>query len=204
MVNNRRPQEFKKPTRFLCAGQKAKKMSSGTTSGSTAPSGGLGTSAPAPASSTTFSLTPAQAVGSTIDYSTTEGQKLYKAATAALAEEKFGLEAADLKVFLETLSDRAFEHDFSPVLEVPEDADDLTSAKHNLISHHGKLSLAQVEKHVKKYATAQTRQAQVSVQLYALLMNSLTKKAIQHVSLHRKEYTIDGVRAGAALLKIII
>ena len=174
---------------------------SGTTSGLSGPSGGTGTSS---TTAVAFALTPAQAVTGLIDYATSEGQKLYKSATAALTEEGFGLDAADLKVFLETLSDRAFEHDFKSILDIPEDASDPSSTLHNLVSHHGKITLQQIRTHAQNYVSLQTREAQKSHQLYTLLMASLTKKAKQRVSLHRSEYTISGVRAGAALLKIII
>ena len=69
---------------------------SGTTSGLSGSSEGTDTSS---ITAVSFVLTPAQAVMGLINYSTSEGQKLYKSATAALMEEGFGLDVADLKVF---------------------------------------------------------------------------------------------------------
>ena len=131
-------------------------MSSGSTGTVPSPSGTSGLTGGSSGTASIFALTPAQAVTGPINYRTLEGQKLYKSTTVALTDDGFGLDAANLKVFLETLMDQAFEHDFLSILEVPEDTNDPNSPKHNVISHYGKVNLAEIEMHAKTYVSLQT------------------------------------------------
>ena len=64
-----------------------------------------------------FALTPAQAYQGIIDYSTTEGRKLYESATRRLypSEEGFDCNPENLHGFLELVANmaNAFDWDFS-------------------------------------------------------------------------------------------
>ena len=57
-----------------------------------------------------FALSPAMAYNGIIDYSTTQGRKMYSAATAKLSEDLYDCNAEDLYTFLKALKERAREY----------------------------------------------------------------------------------------------
>lgn len=152
-----------------------------------------------------FALTPARVSNAVIDYDTESGRKQFKAATAAL-QEKFNLDSSELQLFLQMLSDRVYEQDWTDVILVPIDGD-VTNLK-NLTTHYGEVPLADVRAHALSYVMGVNRAAQDSMQLYTCLMSSLTKEALNRVRLKRDEYTIvsplGSMVSGSCLLKVII
>jgi hypothetical protein len=64
-----------------------------------------------------FALAPALVSDAPIDYGTTEGAKIYKAATEALPVE-FDCSATKLKVFLSSLGDRASANGWDFILDI--------------------------------------------------------------------------------------
>lgn len=151
-----------------------------------------------------FALAPGVHGGAAfIDYGTSEGQKLFKNMTTALKNE-FDCSTHDLKVFLSNISDRAGQYGWDDVLEVPEDPAAVAPILRNLLTEYGLISIAQVQAHANTYVAGQTRQAQNSYALYNCIMATLDKTAHAKIMLKEDEYTINGVRSGPCLLKVVI
>jgi hypothetical protein len=74
----------------------------------------------------------------------------------------------------------------------------------NLLTEYGRITLEQVTAHVHTYIATQTRNAQNSYAVYQCIMQSLTETAKQKILLHEEQYTVDGIRSGACLLKVVI
>ncbi len=149
-----------------------------------------------------FALAPALVDNNPIDYSTSEGRKLHNKAIEALSVE-FDCSAGKLKVFLSAFSDQVATQGWENLMEIPPDINN-PAVTHNLVTEYGRLSLEAVTAHVNTYIGAQTRQAQNSYNMYHCIMNSLNETARQKVMLLEDQYTVNGIRSGACLLKVVI
>ena len=150
-----------------------------------------------------FALAPGLVDNNPIDYSTSEGAKLFKAATAALKDE-FDCSTSNLKTFLSSIGDRSGQHGWDDILEIPEDLNVPNPVTHELLTEYGRITLDQVRDHAMTYNNLQTRQAQASYSLYLCLVNTLTKTARAKVMLKEDQYTPNGIRSGPCFLKVII
>ena len=151
-----------------------------------------------------FALAPGvHGAAAFIDYGTSEGSKLYKAMKAPV-DNLFDCTPKKLKVFLSALGDRSGEYGWEDVLEVPEDINNPGVNLRNLLTEYGRISLEQVTAHANTYVAQQTRQAQNSYAMYLCVVNSLTPEAKAKVMLKENEYTLNGIRSGACLLKVVI
>ena len=156
-----------------------------------------------------FALTPALALTGTIDYSTKQGIQLYKDATEKLSSEKFDCQAVNLKVFLESLKNRASAYGWSSILDIPKDVNQPLSNLTNLLEQYGELELKDIRAFVRTYIGTPTRAAQDEAQLYACLCASLTQDALSKVTTWKKDYTInepgiDHMTSGTLMLKVIL
>jgi hypothetical protein len=158
-----------------------------------------------------FALSPALVGGNAfIDYSTSEGQKLYSKATARLSEDTlYDCEPDTLEVMLKEVSTRAEEMGWNDILDIPKDIMDFPNGEEiNLIKQHGMLSLEQVQAHARAYVANESRAAQESIQLYHCLMNSLSQTGKSKIILREVDYqvTINNQKysSGTCLLKVII
>ncbi len=117
-----------------------------------------------PAPAITFALTPGQATNTVIDYTTKEGQEMYKSATYPLyakGEDHFSCDSGGLKDFLELLGDRAFKYGWdNSILEIPEDPNFPLINLQDLLKTHGTISIENIREHVVTYNRTQTRGAQ--------------------------------------------
>ena len=125
---------------------------------------------------TKFALTSALVhLDSPIDFSTSKGNKLNKAAIEALPL-KFDMDPITIHAFNKVLMDRCIASGWNSST-----ADELiisTQEGHrNLIKDFGRISLEEVKAHCATYIQDETRQAQHQYQLYQCLMNSLTETA---------------------------
>ena len=158
-----------------------------------------------------FALAPGLIRDEPIDYTTSEGAKLFKAATEKLQSE-FDLSSTNLKVFLAQIKRRSELHGWDTMFQIPEDADAVNPPAetiHHVMDSYGIVTLEQVRAHAALYVAMETRAAQESYQLYNCIMASLTKEAQNKVLLLQNEYYIpveDGTRlpSGVALLRVII
>ena len=76
--------------------------------------------------------------------------------------------------------------------------------QHYLPMEYGQVTLAQCQAHATRYVGQQTRQAQNSYAMYHCIMASLTESARAKVMLKEDEYTLNNVRSGVCLLKVVI
>jgi hypothetical protein len=119
-----------------------------------------------------FALSPALAVTGVIDYTTTAGAKIWKAAIYPLKDE-FDANAANLKTFLDQLNDQSKQFGWEDILTIPVGQNETK----NLISSYGEVTLAQVRTHAQTYVAAQDCRAQASQQMFHCIMSTLTSTA---------------------------
>ena len=160
-----------------------------------------------PAPQPNFALSPALVNNQAIDYSTSEGIKLYKAATSPLIDEdnRFNVEATTLRAMLNLLRDRSFENGWeNSILAIPNDIADPLGESTNLVDNYGEIELDHIREHTLTYYDQQSRAAQDSAQLYKCLMSSMSLTGKDKVTIWHDQYTIDGIAIGPLLLKVII
>ena len=154
-----------------------------------------------------FALSPGLLGNTPIDYTSSEGAKLYKTATAALQSE-FDFTSENLKVFLAQLKRRSEAHGWKDMLQVPRDMNAPLENLQHLIDSYGTITLENVRAHAETYVATQTRVAQESYQLYHCIMASLSKAAQNKVLLMEDEYYVEvggnKYPSGTALLRVII
>jgi hypothetical protein len=155
----------------------------------------------------TFSLSPALADTSVINYNTTKGAKLYSAATQKLTTE-YDLSPNGLKLFLTQLGARAMFGGWTDILNIPLIPGAEPEILINLISHYGMIKPHEVRRHAAMYYNTHTRVAQDTATLFVCIMNSLSPDAQNKISIREKDYTFtDGDTvyvSGTCLLKIVI
>ena len=90
-----------------------------------------------------FALAPALVNDTIINYSTSEGSKLYKAAITKLSSEaQYGCDPINLKVFLALLKARAQTTGWTAILEIPANAsEDPNAHLLNIVDHYGERTL---------------------------------------------------------------
>ena len=118
-----------------------------------------------------FALSPASIDNEIIDYSSSEGMKLYSKAIAPLSIP-FGLEAAKLNSFLQLFRARADSSNWWPTLTFTQDGQE-----YNLVDHYGILKKSTIKAKGLSYTGRPTRDAQNSEQIYQCLLHSLTEAA---------------------------
>jgi hypothetical protein len=161
------------------------------------PSGGAGGTLGS--SNVTFALTPARVSSSIIDYSSSEGMKLYNKSTAALSII-FDGDSINLKTWLEKLWEHSTEFNWDTIVTIP----DNDGTKRNLITNFGQLSKANVKAHAVHYVNSKTRDAQNSMQMAICITASLSIRALNKVINDAHHYRFNGVTSGPLLLKYLI
>ena len=145
-----------------------------------------------------FALHPATVSDEVLDYSTTEGIKIYKANTTTLPI-KFDLSTSKLRLFLETLWTRATTAGWTPIQTFT-----VRGREYNLLDEYGIITKEVIRADTEEYTAEQNRDAQNAAQLFVYLMNSLTEEAIQTVTIDHEQYTIGDFQDGPLFLKTII
>jgi hypothetical protein len=155
-----------------------------------------------------FALNPAQAIEGVIDYSTTEGRKLYNSATSRLDEELFDCNADGLYQFLQSLGHRASEYGWDNINEgiisIPENQVDANPEEYSILTEYGQLTMEMIEEYETTFIDTEGRQAQNTHMLYQCLMRSISKEGKKKILIWQDEYHIDGNKSGTLLLKVII
>jgi len=149
-----------------------------------------------------FARTPGEASkGHIIDFGTPEGNKFYKEATKPL-DSLHDLSATNLRDFIGLLEHRAEVYDWTTIneFEDPEDNERILS----LFTDYGLLTLRYIQKFAKGYEGKTNRATQDSQMMADCIIRSLTVQARQTVTLYKQEYTINHVRSGPCMLKVII
>ena len=150
-----------------------------------------------------FALTPALInPDQPIDYSTSNGAKIFKSSTASLPI-KFDLEPKSINTFNEVLKDRctnaAWDNPGNSIITMQVGARVL-----NVIDHYGEISLEDVRQECERYIRLPSRRSQHSYQMYECIMNSLTDSARIKITPDADLYTIDGIRCGPLLYRYLM
>jgi len=146
-----------------------------------------------------FALSPARAnPNDFLDYTTTNGSKIFKQASAPL-DFKFDCEESSVQTFIETLRDRAT----SSGWESP-NADIMTVNNINLLDSYGVVTLQQSQTHVSTYIDQPTRTAQNSYQMYLCIMSSLTDEDRAKLLTRSDDYTSQDIQSGPLLFKVLM
>ena len=115
----------------------------------------------------TFALSTGRASTANLDYTTTEGIKLYKKVTKEM-EPPYDLSDKGLYAFLHQVSHQANQMNWDTIFNVPVTVVGV-DLNRDLLSQHGMLTLAQVHAHVLTYQGLDGRAAQNSQQMYIFL-----------------------------------
>jgi hypothetical protein len=117
-----------------------------------------------------FALTPASAIQGIIDFTTSEGQKLYSTATYKLDEDPDDCQPDGLYQFLASLHTRAQEFGWNDpinrILQIPEEAADIYSLTLYLIDNYGQISLPTIRAWEETYIDQPVRPAQDDFMLF--------------------------------------
>ena len=112
----------------------------------------------------TFALTTGRASTATLDYTTTEGIKLYNKATKGM-DPPYELSDKWLYAFLRQVSHQANQMNWDTIINVPVTVGGVILTR-DLPIQHGMLTLAQVHVHVLTYQVLDGRAAQNSQKMY--------------------------------------
>jgi hypothetical protein len=153
-----------------------------------------------------FSLAPALANGGVIDYSTSEGIKIYGAATSSLVEDPlFDCDSEGLSHFLGKVGIRAQTNGWNgSIFAVPVDIADPLGDTHDFLTNYGVMSLSHIREHALTYVGTQSRAAQDSMQLGIAIMKSVSVAGFNKLTIRAEDYTVLDLISGVALLKIVI
>ena len=155
---------------------------------------------------TKFALSPADSVLGIIDFSTSEGRKIYNGAVKQLDDELYNCEADGLYQFIQSVSERCSEYGWQSknetgIVHIPKiDEDGFI----NLINKHGSLDLDRIREFESTYINNECRAAQDTRMLYKALMHSLNKAGKDKIRIWRNDYVVDGSPSGVALFKVIV
>ena len=131
-------------------------------------------------------LTPAQVDNKIIDYTSSEGKKLYALATMKLSIP-FDGNPANLEMFLESIQQQAHSSNWAQIMTIPDKNGDLLS----IIDEYSLLTKEDIGNHVNTYLGTTCRNAQNSYQLYICLRHSITRKTADKVTSDKTQYLIS-------------
>jgi hypothetical protein len=162
-----------------------------------------------------FHLTPMEAIGGIIDYTTKDGKKHHSLVTRPLFsnDDLFDVEPDGLHSFVDGLSDRCVDANLMDetdgICMVPQTlALPFGPPYTDIIRQHGTMNLEYLQQYEATYIHLPTRRAQDTKLLYDLQMNSLTKKGKERIAIWRSQFTITvgGVPylSGICLFKVIV
>jgi len=159
---------------------------------------------PAPAA---FALAPAMVnPDQPIDYSTSEGIKIFQKATRSLYsddKEAFDCTPDGLLDFLQLVKDRSLMMNYEVIFKIPDKSVE-PSVTRDFLNNYGALRVKDIKENVETYINQESRLAQESFQIYHALMNSLSTSGRAKVTAWEDEYTVNGLKSGVLLLKKII
>ena len=124
-----------------------------------------------------FALTPAVAIQGVIDYSTSEGRKIYSTATAKLDEELYDCTPKELHQFLQPVQLWAknfrWDGQVGGILQIPMDPMDPMTDTKDFMRNYGQISLEEISAFDQTYLHQHIRPAQDATLLFSSLMNSI-------------------------------
>jgi hypothetical protein len=160
-----------------------------------------------------FALAPGRVNNEVLDYSSSEGIKLYNKATAPL-ETKYDLDTGHLYSFLQKVRNRAMNQNWSGICTIPVHPLTVVAGQnipeYDLLTQYGRMTLANIKAFSLTYQFDQGRSAQNAHQMYEFLYSSLNDEAQARVALKEGDYLLTepgGLNAyanGPLFLKTII
>jgi hypothetical protein len=158
--------------------------------------------APAPV----FALNPGQvATHTVIDYTTSEGQRIFRESTKPLFTEsnKFALSADRIQSFLQTLKARGSVNGWNFNVNV---GDATAPSYKSLVDHFGEIPLSKIRDTVENEIQGQAiRRRQTDNMMHECILSSLTEAAAAIIYLKVKDYKApNGEDSGLLLLKLVI
>jgi hypothetical protein len=153
-----------------------------------------------------FALNPGQvAVHTVIDYTTSEGQRIFRESTKPLFAEsnKFALSADRIQSFLQTLKARGSVNGWDFSVNV---GDPAAPSYKSLVDHFGEIPLAKIRDTVEHEIQGQAiRRRQTDNMMHECILSSLTEAAAAIIYLKVKDYKApNGEDSGLLLLKLVI
>jgi hypothetical protein len=145
-----------------------------------------------------FSLSPAKQTNNVIDYSTSDGMKLFAKATKPQKTEYDG-SSDGLRLFLGNFRDHANTSNWNANITVA-----TATGTQDLPSHYGLITEAELAAHVATFNNTPTRLAQNSAQMIIYLKESLDDNFKLEVYMHAGLYTVASVEVGELFLWQVI
>jgi D-mannonate dehydratase len=147
-----------------------------------------------------FTLTPALVSDAVLDFNNVATIKLcYKASRRDSLDTEFDIEPDTLKLFLESLHQRAVAFNWMTTLTIQKN-----QIHYNLIDGYGTLTFEDVRLHAITYNGQHVHAAQKSMQIFNCLSKSLMEAGKTRVFLESHEYTLNGIADGLLFLKVVV
>jgi len=147
-----------------------------------------------------FCLAPGEVDG-IIDCTTSDGKKMFKAATAPLKTD-FDLSKENMRNFLHDFKTGAQESGWNLILNVDDPHNPHRTI--HLPDHCGQLMMTHLRDHVRNCVRGENRAAQDDMQIHLCLKKSLAKEAANKIADKQLECMVDGQVSGILLFKVII
>ncbi|CAB9508478.1 unknown protein [Seminavis robusta] len=145
---------------------------------------------PQPAPPVPFAVNPAGAGNAPWDFTSPTGLKIFIASTTPLSVTYDGKEDT-LRDFLRKIYQRAESYGWTGILMVL----DTSGTLRNITTHHGCITLANVQAHATTYLRLEQREHQASVCLRKLIIGSITPKLADRLATRSDRYIINAAAA---------
>jgi hypothetical protein len=152
-----------------------------------------------PAAPAAFARYPGLANNNVLDFNNPNDLKLFNKATDGLSTP-YSLTQDSLKVFLESVKERARIYNWTEILMVA----DTAGMNHFVPDAYGRITMEHCTVSANAYLDALTRNSQNNAMLYQFLSNSLTEEAKMELLSAPEIYTFQGIPSGTCFLKAII
>ncbi len=147
----------------------------------------------------TFTLSPALASSTLLNYKSSEGIKIYGKATAPL-DVPFGGDSGALRLFLSKVQQRATKFGWSIILQINQ-----AGHVYGFVENYGLVNLESLKVQATVIEAANDRDTQNSSQMYTFLITSVTDGLLGKIISKKEDYTTaTGFQDGPSLLKVIV
>lgn len=156
-----------------------------------------------------FAWCPAMANNrATIDYSTKEGQNIFKTNVACLYSDKsncFSAKPEGLQGFLNHLNFRSKEADWSALFNIPIDFNQADGDEVSILTNYGQFTHEYLEQYITdRHLLLNDRWQQDNFQCQTCIFASLSEEALNRINLCSDEFTISNQVQSLLLIKVII
>ena len=138
-----------------------------------------------------------------VDYSTTEGRKLYYNAIAPLAEKYDGSQRG-LRMFLHHVKQRSTVNGWGSTIFTIPCGTAAAPQSRNLLTQFGQVSVAQCRAFAATYLGQENKARQDSNNLKLFLAQSLGDEIMPKLLQQGNQYVVNGIEDGATMLRVLI